>query len=475
VAAETVVSPVERWGFMIERTLHGEPIARAIIADRQMRIGCASVRMGGIGGVWTEPERRKQGHMRAVMDRAVEFMRDEGFDVSLLFGITDFYPRWGYATMIPDQRLTIATENALRAASSQRRASPQLRVRAYQRGEMPKLDTIYNSLNALRTCAIVRPVFPYARHPRPSSPLEPPAMPADSFRMGTRFFTTVNIPVVEDEQGQIIGYAVYDKEHVDQNTGERTPIEDEVAVAEVGTTQSAQGAGYDAILAHLARLAARREVNQIRAFVPVDHPFALHCRSYGAEQQISTRPDGGAMMRILHCRSYGAEQQISTRPDGGAMMRIVNLQQLLEKLEPEMTRRVVGKGLSGKLTIITDLGSVAVRVSSRSARLTATLTNADYTLQLEQWKLLQLLIGYRSLDDVLSDPREAPFSPTSRPPADSTSPRRRASSPPSENQGQALRWSPPDTSKLRTWGQLPELAEHLFPTQWPFCWRPDWF
>ena len=427
MAAETVVSPVERWGFMIERTLHGEPIARAIIADRQMRIGCASVRMGGIGGVWTEPERRKQGHMRAVMDRAVEFMRDEGFDVSLLFGITDFYPRWGYATMIPDQRLTIATENALRAASSQRRASPQLRVRAYQRCEMPKLDTIYNSLNALRTCTIVRPDFPYARHTRPSSPLEPPAMPADSFRMGTRFFTTVNIPVVEDEEGQIIGYAVYDKEHVDQNTGERTPIEDEVAVAEVGTTQSAQGAGYDAILAHLARLAARREVNQIRAFVPVDHPFALHCRSYGAEQQISTRPDGGAMMRII------------------------NLQQLLEKLEPEMTRRVVGKGLSGKLTIITDLGSVAVRVSSRSARLTATLTNADYTLQLEQWKLLQLLIGYRSLEDVLSDPRDVPFSPTSRPPADSTSPRRRASA------------------------FAKEFAEHLFPTQWPFCWRPDWF
>ncbi|GAH73251.1 unnamed protein product, partial [marine sediment metagenome] len=144
--AETVVSPVEHWGFMIERRLHGEPIARAIIADRQMRIGCAHVRMGGIGGVWTKPEHRKQGHMRAVMDRAVEFMREEGFDLSLLFGITDFYPRWGYATMIPDQRLTIATENALRAASD-------LKVRAYRRGEMPKLDRIYNSLNALRTCS----------------------------------------------------------------------------------------------------------------------------------------------------------------------------------------------------------------------------------------------------------------------------------------------------------------------------------
>ena len=104
---------MEGWGFDIERRLEGEPIARVIIADRRMRIGCAQVRMGGIGGVWTDPQHRKQGHMRAVMNRAVQFMRDEGFEVSLLFGITDFYPRWGYATMIPDQRLTIATESAL--------------------------------------------------------------------------------------------------------------------------------------------------------------------------------------------------------------------------------------------------------------------------------------------------------------------------------------------------------------------------
>jgi len=62
-------------------------------------------------------------------------------------------------------------------------------------------------------------------------------------------------------------------------------------VAEVGATQER---AYDAILAHLAKLAARRHVEQIRAFVPVDDPFALHCRSYGAEQSISTRPDGGA-------------------------------------------------------------------------------------------------------------------------------------------------------------------------------------
>jgi len=426
VDAEIVVSPVERWGFSIERRLHGEPIARAIIADRQMRMGCSQVRMGGIGGVWTKPEHRKQGHMRAVMDRSVQFMREQGFDVSLLFGITDFYPRWGYATMIPDQRLTIATENALRATGG-------LKVRAYRRGEMRKLDSIYNSLNALRTCSIVRPVFPYARRPRPSSPLEPPAMPKDSFRMGTRFFTTVKVFVVEDDRSRIIGYGVYDKEHVDRDTGHKTPIEDEVAVAEVGATQER---AYDAILAHLAKLAARRHVEQIRAFVPVDDPFALHCRSYGAEQSISTRPDGGAMMRII------------------------NLQQLFKKLEPELSRRIAGKELSGKLSIITDLGSLGIRISNRSARVVSSLRGADYTLELEQWKLLQLLVGYRSLEDVLSDAREVPFSPTPRQAPRSISPAGRAD---------------PGRSKLSVSGELQGLAQVLFPTQWPFCWRPDWF
>ena len=413
---------MEGWGFDLERTLEGEPIARLLIADRQMRIGCAQVRMGGIGGVWTDRQHRKQGHMRALMDRAVQFMRDEGFEVSLLFGITDFYPRWGYATMIPDQRLTIATESALRAARD-------LKVRAYRRGEMPLLDAIYNSVNALRTCSIVRPVFPCAERARPSSALEPPKMPRDTFRMGTRFFTTVKVFVVEDERGRIVGYGVYDREHVDRHTGEKTPIQDEVAVAEVGATQQR---AYDAILAHLGRLAQSRPggIEQIVAFVPMDDPFALHCRSYGAEQQLSALPDGGAMMRII------------------------NLERLFEKLEPELTRRVAGRGLSGKLALVTDLGSVAVRVSNRSARVVASLKDADYTLELEQWKLLQLLIGYRTLEDVLADPRQlafAPASPQSR--EHTTSPRR----------------VQPRASSLQS------LLCPLFPTQWPFCWRPDWF
>jgi GNAT superfamily N-acetyltransferase len=412
VTAETIVRPVEQWGFKIERQVGGEAVSRVIVADRRMRIGCARVRMGGIGGVWTEPAHRKQGHMRAVMDRTMEFMRDQGFEVSLLFGIMEFYPRWGYATMIPEQRLTLRTESALRAAS-------ELRVRAYRRGEMPKLERIYNSVNALRTCSIVRPIFPAGKPVRASSPIEPPRLPEDSLRMGTRFFTTVTIFVVEDERGRIIGYGAYDREHVDRDSGVRTPIENEVAVAEVAATQER---AYDAILGHLGRLAARRKVEQIVAFVPVDGRFALHCRSYGAEQQVSTRADGGAMMRII------------------------NLEQLMSEIEPELSRRVAGRGLSGKLALVTDLGAVGVRVSNRGARVVSSRKGADAVLELEQWKLLQLLVGYRGLEEVMGDPREVAFGPA--------------------RQGARRRRVP---ERLR------ELGEALFPAQWPFCWRPDWF
>jgi len=440
VDARTVVRPLECWGFNIERQVESETISRLLIADRQMRVGCAKVRMGGIGGVWTDADHRKRGHMRAVMDHGIEFMREEGFEVSLLFGITDFYPRWGYATMIPDERLVIPTENALRAASD-------LRVRAYRRGEMPRLERIYDSLNALRTCSIVRPYFrplkPMRRSShRPGRASLPnslaPTIPKDTFRMGTRFFTTVTIFVVEDQRGRIVGYGVYDREHLDPHTGERTPIEDEVAVAEVGATQEQ---AYDAILAHLGKLASRRKVEQIVAFVPVDDPFALHCRSYGAEQHISTRADGSAMMRII------------------------NLEQLMGKLAPELTRRVAGRGLSAKLSVVTDIGSVAVRVSNRSARVVTSLKGADYTLELAQWKLLQLLIGYRTLEDVLADPRKVAFVPSS-----GGRVRRR--------HGAALAGSvtcPARARKARVPTKLRELAAALFPTQWPFCWRPDWF
>lgn len=378
-------------------SLDGEPVAWLYIGDRTMRIGCAEVRMAGIGGVWTEPEHRRQGYMRQVMDRTVEFMADEGFDVSLLFGIVDFYPRWGYATTIPRHELSIATDRAVRAAGT-------LAARPFEVGDMPRILRIYNRCNALRTGSVVR---------------RPATWPERQFPKGTRFSTRVDLFVVENERDAIVGYWAVDTAHVDRDTGEVHPITDAVRVAEVNATDER---AFDTVLAELGQRATARGVKRIECRVPVDHPFALHCRSFGGELTLSTAPDGGAMMRII------------------------DLDGLLGALEDELSRRVAGRGLSGTLRVETDLGGFGITVSDRSARICSRLSDPDYSVRLQQWQLMQLLMGYRTLEDALADPREAAFAPDRTPPTGPGTPR-----------------------------ALSELGAALFPPHHSYCWRPDWF
>ncbi|MFH1567284.1 MAG: GNAT family N-acetyltransferase, partial [Gemmatimonadota bacterium] len=74
-------------GWKVEFVHEGVSVSRAWVVDRQMRIGAAVLRVGGIGGVGTEEEYRRRGLARQVLERCVELMTREGYDASFLFGI----------------------------------------------------------------------------------------------------------------------------------------------------------------------------------------------------------------------------------------------------------------------------------------------------------------------------------------------------------------------------------------------------
>src|SRR3954469_12901323 len=78
--------------------LDGQKASRVVIVPMLMRLGAAVVRMDGIGGVETEEEHRNRGYSRRVMETAVEMMRAGDAALSTLFGIEDFYHKFGYAT-----------------------------------------------------------------------------------------------------------------------------------------------------------------------------------------------------------------------------------------------------------------------------------------------------------------------------------------------------------------------------------------
>ena len=92
-------------------------------------------------------------------------------------------------------------------------------------------------------------------------------------------------------------------------------------------------------------LARSSGLDEIRGSVPPDHPFSLASIKYGAEVRVRYRKSGGCMGRIIDQR------------------------RLLEKIAPELERRLIASGCGGMgvaLRIETELGRTELELVSDS-------------------------------------------------------------------------------------------------------------
>ena len=75
-------------------------IGRAGIIERDVLVGQASIRVGGISGIITRPKWRRHGVASAIIDKAVAFIKDElGAQFSLLLSkeeVAPLYTRLGW-------------------------------------------------------------------------------------------------------------------------------------------------------------------------------------------------------------------------------------------------------------------------------------------------------------------------------------------------------------------------------------------
>lgn len=73
------------------------PVAQVVVLPMSMNVRGVVMPMGGIGGVATMPAGRRSGHIRALMNRSIEVMREDGQPASALYPFKEsFYERFGY-------------------------------------------------------------------------------------------------------------------------------------------------------------------------------------------------------------------------------------------------------------------------------------------------------------------------------------------------------------------------------------------
>jgi predicted acetyltransferase len=325
----------------VELVLNKDTVSWLFINDLEVKVGGVYLRMGGIGGVETLEAHRMRGYSRRVIEYSMGYMVENGYEVSMLFGIPDYYVKWGYASTLANYKITMPLRNAERARAG-------LRPRPMTTEDTDRVIRIYELANAERT-----------------GPLKRNRGEWSGFRKGSTWGMPVDGVVFEDSSGEVVAYCAVD----------RWPRV--MRITEVGAKDIAF---YEHVLRYACDLAFQKRATELEIYVPFDHPFAELCRSLGC------------MVNIEY--PYASD----------GMGRIINLQSTFRSLVPELEerlRRADPENLPSKISIETDIGFVALEISDSG--ITISETGSANRVELPQWALMQLVLGYRSPRNVLAD------------------------------------------------------------------------
>jgi predicted N-acetyltransferase YhbS len=128
----------------------GELAACVQIFPRTLRTAAADVPLGGIGTVYTRPDRRRAGLAEALLARAADAMRAEGRLVSLLFGARiAWYTKQGWRSWAPTRVLL-----ERRAAAG---AAPKAEVGAFDpSSDLAAVRAIHDAYSGTLPGSVVR-------------------------------------------------------------------------------------------------------------------------------------------------------------------------------------------------------------------------------------------------------------------------------------------------------------------------------
>ena len=331
-----------RW--QISLMLGDEAVSGLGVVKKQMQIGSAVVRMGGIAGVWTDENHRYKGYASQSMWKSVALMERKNYDMSVLFGIADFYHRFGYAVAFAHQSMGVKTEQLASLGGT-------LKARAGRKADYEAMRRLYRPYNAGRSGM--------AAHKKRWNPRwYMPRLGEDAVRRDGK------VLVVCDAQDKICGYAVYDTQ-VGRTGVTEVCGKNSQALASVGVA--------------IARRAKRAGSDTVHFYIPSDDPF------------------------VSLCVPLGCMCSVNYPFNSGAMARIICLNRLIKKLLPVFQKRWVDSGLdwAGEFAIETDIGRAGLVISKRNITLADVGGRAQVLMS--QMVLTQLIMGYRSVADVVFD------------------------------------------------------------------------
>ncbi len=318
----------------------GEAVARLTIVDSEMRLLKTWLRMGGLASVRTNPAHRGKGYGRRLLLGTLDYMREEGYLVSTLFGIPDFYSNFGYATVLPRKSVVSVRTGAaemLPGALGVREAGP---------ADAAALLDIYHEANAERNGPLKRSKSSFSQWPDKAD---------DWFQEPRRI-------LVAEENGVPVAYVVGEQRwRAESKWGVRPH---EIAVARAGAARAASS-----LIRALAQEAAQQRCEWLKFEMLPDSPLVAVLRQVGFSHEIEYSHDQGGMGRIIDLAGLAEALTETLATRNLALNESLRLGKLSFVCEDEQAEVVLGVGRT-------------------------------VAIALPQHALLQLLMGYRGIHEL---------------------------------------------------------------------------
>jgi predicted N-acetyltransferase YhbS len=331
-------------------------VSTMLIIRRPLRIGSTIINGAIVGPVATSPEHERRGYCSAVMRDGVQYMRDQGIDLTILWGHPWLYPHYGYSPAIMSTEVVIKT----RADTKPKEEKTGLILRSLRDTDLPKVTGIYNSNTATTSCAETR---------RPTT--------IDWKPRGTATIKVLADPGTDEVAGYIA---------LGTDFGRTTALE-------VGARDDE---ACEAVLNALLETATRNHLVELPCLVNPNHPFARYAFYRGGEVRIRNGR-GAGMAMVLNQETLLAkmEREFERRL---SLTEFHNIDTALQIRS------------SGAATITTTLVISRGRVSANTDPLTAATTMGGEATEVENSVTLPLaslnplVTGYQGIRDLAKQP-----------------------------------------------------------------------
>jgi len=314
-------------------------VSMMMIVRRQLRIGKAIVNGAIVAPVATHPDCERKGYCSAVMNNAIQYMKAQGFDITILWGIPWLYPHYGYSPSMLKTHLFINPE----------RTRPLEKVSAdfhpLEETDLDKITQIYHSNTATRTCAEIR--SPKMWEWKTRSP-------------------GASIEVLTGKKGEVIGYNAF-------GTDWERPCAHEVGIL--------NDEACAPVLNSLLETARRKQLKDFYCIIHPDHPFARFAFWHDGEMRIN-RGGGAGMARVLNLVSLLAKMD--------------------EEFERRLCHSKF-HDIECTLKISSDEESAFLEINHGQVSASTDIVKGDYELTVSLACLNPLVTGFKGIEELVKD------------------------------------------------------------------------